>query len=156
MNCPQIRCIKYRQLLQHRSGFNDEKQANRTVLGFLGESDGFLESQYDKRQYSNINFVLAQLSSAGIRERLFSQRVDGHGGELSDTQSADQYVRDQLGKRYDQILHERIFDKTTPKINPTCDGANKVKATAAYGSNKDGHQSRGSHEPNNEEGSLHG
>lgn len=58
VQCPQIRCIKYRQLLQHRAGFNDEKQSNRTVLGFLGDNDGFLASQYDKRQYSNINFVL--------------------------------------------------------------------------------------------------
>ncbi len=50
------------------------------------------------------------------------------------TQSArDQYLRDQLGRRYDQILHERIFDRMTPKINPSCDGANKYKTTAAYG-----------------------
>jgi CubicO group peptidase (beta-lactamase class C family) len=133
VNCPQIRCIKYRQLLQHRSGFNNEKQANRTVLGFLGESDGFLASQYDKRQYSNINFVLAGYLLPGYERGYFLNELMATAGNYPTKSAADQYLRDQLGKRYDQILHERIFDKMTPKINPTCDGANKVKATAAYG-----------------------
>ena len=132
VSCPQIRCIKYRQLLQHRSGFNDQKEMNRTVLGFLGESDGFLESQYDKRQYSNINFVLTgYLLPVYERDYIVNELMNT--AVNYPTQSADQYIRDQLGKRYDQILHERIFDRMTPKINPSCDGARKLAATAAYG-----------------------
>ena len=135
VQCPQIRCIKYRQLLQHRSGFNDEKASNRNVLGFLGDGDGFLASQYDKRQYSNINFVmtgylLPLYERDYWKNELTAQAQAAHASTLS---SRDQYVRNQLGARYDQILHERIFDKMTPKINPTCNGANKVAATAAYG-----------------------
>ena len=132
VSCPQIRCIKYRQLLQHRAGFNDNKEYNRTVMGFLGESDGFLESQFDKRQYSNINFVLT-----GYLLPVYER--DYYVNELMNVvvnypaQSADQYIRDQLGKRYDQILHERIFDRMTPKINPNCDGARQLATTAAYG-----------------------
>lgn len=132
VSCPQIRCIKYRQLLQHRSGFNDLKENNRTVMGFLGESDGFLESQYDKRQYSNINFVLTGYLLP-VYERDYWVNELMNTAANYPTQSADQYIRDQLGKRYDQILQERIFDRMTPKINPSCDGARQLKATAAYG-----------------------
>ena len=133
VQCPQIRCIKYRQLLQHRSGFNNDKQANRTVLGFLGDGDGFLASQYDKRQYSNINFVLTGYLLPGYERNYFLNEIMANAVKYPNTSSADQYVRDQLGQRYDQILHERIFDRMTPKINPTCNGANTVAATAAYG-----------------------
>jgi CubicO group peptidase (beta-lactamase class C family) len=133
VQCPQIRCIKYRQLLQHRSGFNNDKASNRNVLGFLGDGDGFLASQYDKRQYSNINFGLAGYLLPGYERGYFLNEIMANAVNLPTLSSRDQYVRDQLGRRYDQILHERIFDKMTPKINPTCDGANKVAATAAYG-----------------------
>lgn len=132
VKCPQIRCIKYRQLLQHRSGFNDEKKVNRTLLGFLGDSDGFLASQYDKRVYSNINFGLAGYLLPGYERGYFLNELMATAVKYP-TQAADQYLRDQLGKRYNEILHERIFDKMTPKINPSCDGANKFKTTAAYG-----------------------
>jgi len=133
VQCPQIRCIKYRQLLQHRSGFNNDKASNRNVLGFLGDSDGFLASQYDKRQYSNINFGLTGYLLPAYERGYFLNEIMANAVKLPNLSSRDQYVRDQLGKRYEQILHERIFDKMTPKINPTCDGANKVAATAAYG-----------------------
>src|SRR5215470_8804561 len=133
VQCPQIRCIKYRQLLQHRSGFNDDKKSNRTVLGFLGDSDGFLPSQYDKRVYSNINFVMTGYLLAGYERNYFLNEIMADAVKLPNTSAKDQYVRDQLGKRYDEILHERIFDRMTPKINPTCNGANTVAATAAYG-----------------------
>ena len=131
--CPQIRCIKYRQLLQHRSGFNNDKESNRTVLGFLGDGDGFLPSQYDKRVYSNINFVLTGYLLPGYERNYFLNEIMANAVKYPNTSSADQYVRDQLGKRYNEILHERIFDRMTPKINPTCNGANTVTATAAYG-----------------------
>ena len=133
VGCPQIRCIKYRQLLQHRSGFNDDKESNRTVLGFLGEADGFKGSQYDHRQYSNINFVMAGYLLPAYERNYFVNEIMAQAVKQPNTSSADQYVRDQLGKRYSEILHERIFDRMTPKVNPTCDAANKVSATAAYG-----------------------
>ena len=133
VNCPQIRCIKYRQLLQHRSGFNDGKKSNRTVLGFLGDNDGFLATQYDKRQYSNINFVLTGYLLPVYERNYIVNELMATAVKISNSTQADQYVRDQLGKRYNEILHERIFDRMTPKINPTCDAANKVASTAAYG-----------------------
>jgi len=133
VQCPQIRCIKYRQLLQHRSGFNDEKASNRNVLGFLGDSDGFLPSQYDKRQYSNINFVLTGYLLPLYERDYWKNELTAQAASQPTVSSRDQYIRNQLGTRYDEILHERIFDKMTPKINPTCNAANKVAATAAYG-----------------------
>jgi CubicO group peptidase (beta-lactamase class C family) len=131
--CPQIRCIKYRQLLQHRTGFNDEKQANRNVLGFLGDSDGFLKSQYDKRQYSNINFVLAGYLLPVFERGYFVNEIMAEAVKLPTTGQADDYVRDKLGKRYHQILNERIFTKMKPNINPSCNASNDFKTTVAYG-----------------------
>lgn len=133
VQCPQIRCIKYRQLLQHRSGFNDEKPSNRTVLGFLGDGDGFIPSQLDKRQYSNINFVLTSYLLPAYERPYYLNEIMANAVKFPNTSSADQYVRDQLGKRFREILFERIFNRMTPKIHPTCDAPNDVSATAAYG-----------------------
>jgi CubicO group peptidase (beta-lactamase class C family) len=133
--CPQIRCIKYRQLLQHRTGFNDLKQpdASRNVLGFLGDNDGFLASQYDKRQYSNINFVLAGYLLPVYEKTHFANEIMANAVQYTNLTQADDYVRNQLGKRFDQILNERIFSKMNPKINPSCDATNELKNTVAYG-----------------------
>jgi CubicO group peptidase (beta-lactamase class C family) len=46
--------ISFRQLLQHRSGFDDDFKGDRTVMGFIHA--GFSQSQFDVREYSNINF----------------------------------------------------------------------------------------------------
>jgi len=133
VHCPQIRCIKYRQLLQHRSGFDDGKTANRTVLGYLGDSDGFQPSQYDKREYANINFVLTGYLLPAYERNYFVNEIMANAVKFPDQADEDQFLRDRLGKRYNEILHERIFDRMTPKINPTCNAANTVAATAAYG-----------------------
>ena len=144
VQCPQIRCIKYRQLLQHRSGFNDDKPSNRTVLGFLGDGDGFIPSQLDKRQYSNINFVLTSYLLPAYERPYFLNEIMANAVKFPNTSSSDQYVRDQLGKRFRQILYERIFNRMTPKIDPTCDAPNEVSATAAYGYASKSDTNRGS------------
>ena len=133
VQCPQIRCIKYRQLLQHRSGFNDKKESNRTVLGFLGDGDGFLASMYDKRDYANINFVLASYLLPAYERPYFLNEIMANAVKQPTLSSRDQFVRNQLGQRYRQMLYERIFNRMTPKINPSCDAPNQVSATAAYG-----------------------
>jgi CubicO group peptidase (beta-lactamase class C family) len=133
VGCPQIRCIKYRQLLQHRSGFNDDKPSNRNVLGFLGDGDGFLASQYDKRQYSNINFVMAGYLLPAYERPYFVNELMANAVKYPNLAQADDYVRDQLGKRFAEILDERIFSRMTPKIKPSCDAAGELKGTVAYG-----------------------
>jgi CubicO group peptidase (beta-lactamase class C family) len=125
-----VRSIDFRQLLQHRSGFDDEYEKNRTVIGFL--SEGFNPAQYDKREYSNINFVLAGYLLPLIERHNLNYDLDIATNNLS-TAEADKYVRGQLGKRMDEIFNERIFSKMTPKINPSCDAKNELKNTAAYG-----------------------
>ncbi len=133
VKCPQIRCIKYRQLLQHRSGFNDKKESNRTVLGFLGDSDGFLASMYDKRDYSNINFVMTGYLLPSYERNYFVNEIMADAVKQPTSSARDQYVRNQLGNRYREMLFERIFNKMTPKIKPSCDAPNEISATAAYG-----------------------
>ena len=133
VQCPQIRCIKYRQLLQHRSGFNDKKESNRTVLGFLGDSDGFLPSMYDKRDYSNVNFMLTSYLLPVYERSYFVNEIMANAVKLPTLSSRDQFVRNQLGTRYREMLFERIFNKMTPKIKPSCDAPNEIAATAAYG-----------------------
>lgn len=125
-----VRYIDFRQLLQHRSGFDDDYKKDRTVVGFL--SEGFNPAQYDKREYSNINFVMAGYLLPLLERHNLNYDLDIATNNMA-TAQADEYVRNVLGKRMDEILTERIFSKMTPKINPSCDAKNELKNTAAYG-----------------------
>lgn len=125
-----VRYIDFRQLLQHRSGFDDDYKKDRTVVGFL--SEGFNPAQYDQREYSNINFVLAGYLLPLLERHNLNYDLDIATNGMS-TAQADNYVRGVLGKRMDEIFTERLFSKMTPKINPSCDAKNELKNTAAYG-----------------------
>lgn len=130
---PGINTISFRQLLQHRSGFNDTKPDNRTVLGFLQDNDAFSYIMYDKRDYANINFVmtgyLLALYEQPARAEGFNQNIAYYKMNKAD---GDKYVRDNLGKWMHESMKKRIWDKMTPKISPSCDAANALKNTAAY------------------------
>lgn len=125
-----VRSIEFKQLLQHRSGFDDDYKKNRTVIGYL--SEGFNPAQYDKYEYANINFVMAGYLLPLIERHNLNYDLDIETGKLG-TEAADEYVRNVLGKRMDEIFNERIFSKMTPPINPSCDAKNELKNSAAYG-----------------------
>jgi CubicO group peptidase (beta-lactamase class C family) len=127
---PTIRSIDFRQLLQHRSGFDDDFKGDRTVLGYL--SGGFTKSQYDKREYANINFVMTGYLLPLVERHNLNYDLDIEANKYP-TVAADNYVRNILGRRMDEIFNERIFSKLNPKINPSCDAKNELKNTAAYG-----------------------
>lgn len=127
---PTVRSIDFRQLLQHRSGFDDDYKSNRTVVGYL--SEGFSKAQYDKREYANINFVMTGYLLPLVERHNLNYDLDIATGKKA-TAVADEEVRNQLGKRMDEIFNERLFSKMTPKINPSCDAKNELKNTAAYG-----------------------
>lgn len=124
--------ISFRQLLQHRSGFDDAYKGDRNVMGFIKE--GFNPAQFDKREYSNINFtmvgyLLPLYHEPGLANS-FDQSISSN--KLADD-AADAYVRDVLGKKMHQMFVDRIFSKMTPSIKPSCDATNELKATAGYG-----------------------
>lgn len=133
---PQQRNIEFRQLLQHRSGFdnawNKEQAGNRPLLGFL--KDGFLASQYDKRDYCNVNFVLVGHLLPLLERHNLNYDLDIATNGKSQAE-ADKYVRTQTGLRMDALMRERIWSKMTPTFSPTCDAKNDIlrKYTAAYG-----------------------
>jgi CubicO group peptidase (beta-lactamase class C family) len=101
-------------------------------MGFIKE--GFDPAQFDKREYSNINFVLTGYLLALYERAPIAKELDNAIAEsqLNDTM-ADNYVKNTLGKRMDKMFHERIFDKMNPKINPSCDAKNELKDTVAWG-----------------------
>lgn len=125
--------VTFRKLFQHRSGFNDLKEENRTVLGFLHDSDGYNYITPDKRDYSNINFVLNGYLLA-LYER--PDRAEGFNMDIAfkklNEKNGDKFVRDNAGKWMHDAMKKRIWDKMTPKISPSCDAANALKNTAAY------------------------
>ena len=138
------RDITYRQLLQHRSGFDDgwniSKKGARPFLEFMEK--GFLTSQYDVREYTNINFtaigfLIPLLENKNVRINLNEKTWDGSSKKpLNMTRAeADLYIQTQLGKGMDKLMRERIWNKMTPKFNPSCDPTNDpvMKNTAAYG-----------------------
>jgi CubicO group peptidase (beta-lactamase class C family) len=137
---PGVESITIRQLLQHRSGFDDAKTNNRNVLGFLKDADGFNQSQYNQREYSNINFVLngyllPMYATPTLKDTLNSYAA----AQNLPPAAADAYIRQAAGNAMHNLMKTRIWDKMSPKIAPNCDGSS-IAATAAlsYNSKSDG------------------
>jgi CubicO group peptidase (beta-lactamase class C family) len=132
-NTPGVENITFRQLLQHRSGLDDAKVGNRTVLGFLKDPDGFLASQYDQREYSNINYVLngylIPMYLAPSLQNSFNAAISVNSLNQTD---ADAFVRNLSGNAMHAIMKRRIWDQMNPTILPNCDAANTLANTAAY------------------------
>lgn len=114
----QIRAIKLRQLLQHRSGFDTDYQGSRTVLGYL--AGGFDPQQFNQREYANINFVLLGYLLPLYDYPPLKFELNQQTASKS-TVEADQIVRKALGDRMDKLFHDRIWDKMSFRINPSCD-----------------------------------
>jgi hypothetical protein len=133
---PGIENITIRQLLQHRSGFDDQKGGNRTVLGYMRDADGFVPAQYNVREYSNINFVLngylipLWANSALKTQYDFSASAQALFG--ADESEIDQMIRDNAGATMHTLMKNRIWNNMTPKIYPNCDAANTLENSAAY------------------------
>ena len=136
---PGVNNITLRQLLQHRSGFDDAKQDNRNVLGFLKDDDGFNPAQYDVREYSNINFVmngylLPMYAYPGFKDQL---NATVNAFNLNEA-AADAYVKQQAGVAMHNLMKTKIWDNMSPKILPNCDGTGiKNIAAIGYASNTD-------------------
>lgn len=136
---PGVENVTIRQLLQHRSGFDDAKANNRNVLGFLKDSDGFLQSQYNQREYSNINFVLngyllPMYATPGLKDTMNTYVVSQGLNQAS----ADTFVRQAAGRAMHNLMKARIWDKMTPKIAPNCDGTSLSNSAAlSYNSKND-------------------
>ncbi|HEX6125408.1 MAG TPA: serine hydrolase domain-containing protein [Pyrinomonadaceae bacterium] len=125
--------ITIRQLLQHRSGFDDAKANNRNVLGFLKDADGFQQSQFDQREYSNINFVLNGYLLPMYATSSFKDNLNNLVSQQNLNQTdGDAYVRQMAGTAMHNLMKSRIWDKMTPKIAPNCDGTS-LSNTAAFG-----------------------
>lgn len=127
-----VRGISIRELLQHRSGFDDDFKGPRTELGFL--KAGYLESQAGVREYSNINFVMAGHLIPLYENEHINADLNAHVQNNNlPTERADDYVQDQLGRRMVEIQRERIWSKMSPKFSPSCNATVDFKNTAAYG-----------------------
>jgi CubicO group peptidase (beta-lactamase class C family) len=130
---PGIENITLRQVLQHRTGFDDEKTGDRSVLGFLRDANGFLPAQFDKRDYTNVNFafngyLLPLYARPGRAEDINTQLSTKKLGVVE----ADQFARNMLGSFMHTAMKTRIWDKMSPTILPNCNAANTIKSTAAH------------------------
>lgn len=143
---PQQRNITYRQLMQHRSGFDDQwnvaNAGKRPFLEFMEK--GFLASQYDVREYTNINFtavgfLIPLLERNFVKYDLNQQTWNASTQKPSPMSQADAdlQIRTELGKGMDKLMRERIWSKMKPTFNPSCDPTNDpvMKNTAAYAYN---------------------
>jgi len=126
------RMITFRQLLQHRSGFSEVWKKTKTDGTFLSQlANQFNPDQYGKREYTNMNFTLGGYLLPLIEYHNLNYDLDIETNGKSQT-DGDKFLRDNLGKRMDELMRERIWNKMTPKFNATCDPKNDVKTTAAY------------------------
>jgi CubicO group peptidase (beta-lactamase class C family) len=127
------RKITYRQLLQHRSGFDEDWKGMKKLNTFLSMLTGeFNYMLYDQRKYANMNFTLGGYLLPLIENKSLNLDLDAEVGNMNSI-GADIIVRDRLGKRMDALMRERIWNKMTPKFNITCDAKKDLKDTAAYG-----------------------
>lgn len=126
------RMITFRQLLQHRSGFSEVWKKTKTDGTFLSQlANQFNPDQYGKREYTNMNFTLGGYLLPLIEYHNLNYDLDIETNGKSQT-DGDKFLRDNLGKRMDELMRERIWNKMSPKFNATCDPKNDVKTTAAY------------------------
>jgi CubicO group peptidase (beta-lactamase class C family) len=133
---PTQRSITFRQLLQHRSGFDDQWNASqkgaRDFLEYL--RDGFLASQYDTREYCNINYAIIGYMIPLLERHNLNIDVDlENSGKSAD--EADKNARLMIGSKMDGIVRDYVVNKITPKMNMSCDAKKTMKNTAAYGYN---------------------
>ena len=131
---PSVTGITIRQLLQHRSGFDMQKPNNRTVLGYLRDANGFDATMFNQREYANINFVLNGYL-VGLYDNpdiANSMNANISWNDMTDA-GANQYVLNTMGNSMHAAMKQRIWDKMTPKILPSCDAKNALANTAAYG-----------------------
>lgn len=127
------RMIKFRQLLQHRSGFDEDWKATKTDGTFPSQlKNQFNADLYNKPKYANVNFTLGSYLLPLIEYHNLNYDLDVETNGMSSA-DADKLVRDRLGKRMDALMRERIWNKMSPKFNATCDPKKDVKNTAAYG-----------------------
>jgi hypothetical protein len=135
--------ITIRQLLQHRSGFDDAKGNNRTVLGFLKDSDGFNQAQFNQREYSNINFVLNGYLLPMYAQPNFNDILDVQVAQRKlNFTTGDAYVRQMAGLAMHNLMKTRIWDQMSPKILPNCDGT-RLRHVAALSYNSKSDTSKG-------------
>ena len=126
------RRITFRQLLQHRSGFDEDWKKTKTDGTFLSQlKNQFNPDLHGKRKYTNMNFTLGGYLLPLIEYHNLNYDLDIETNGKSQT-DGDKFLRDNLGKRMDELMRERIWNKMTPKFNATCDPKNDVKTTAAY------------------------
>ena len=134
---PGVENITIRQLLQHRSGFDDAKPSNRNVLGFLKDADGFNPAQYNQREYSNINFVLNGYLIPMYAYPTFKDTLNAMAAMYGlDEEGTDAFVRQSAGISMHSIMKTRIWDNMTPKILPNCDGTSIANVAALGYSSK--------------------
>jgi CubicO group peptidase (beta-lactamase class C family) len=136
---PGIQNITIRQLLQHRSGFDDAKASNRNVLGFLKDADGFNQAQFNQREYSNINFVLNGYLIPMYATPMFKDTLNNLISQKNlDQTEGDKFLRQTAGTAMHNLMKSRIWNKMTPQINPSCDGTSlKNVAALSYDSKND-------------------
>jgi CubicO group peptidase (beta-lactamase class C family) len=126
--------ISFRQMLSHRTGFDTDKASNRNVLGYLKDADGFLLSQFDDREYANINYVLNGYLLNAYTTTSFKQSWNNAQSMYGWTdEQTDAMYRQAMGAGMHNLMKTRIWDKMTPKIYPNCDAANTLQNVAAYG-----------------------
>lgn len=124
--------ITFRQLLQHRSGFPNAYNANRSYLGFL--QDGFDPARLGVRDYNNFNFAFNGYLIALYDNPPMAAQFDNNiSYQKMNEVDGDKYVRGVMGPIMHNLMKERIWDKMTPKFNPTCDSKKDLKTTGAYG-----------------------
>jgi hypothetical protein len=126
------RMITFRQLLQHRSGFDETWKKTKTDGTLLSQlKNQFNPDLYDKRKYANVNFTLGGYLLPLIESHNLNEDLDKETKGMSAI-DADKQMRDKLGNRMDALMRERIWNKMSPKFNATCDPNKDVKNTAAY------------------------
>ncbi|MGE3466326.1 MAG: serine hydrolase domain-containing protein, partial [Pyrinomonadaceae bacterium] len=131
---PTQRNITFRQLLQHRSGFDDQWNASqkggRDFLEYL--SDGFLASQHNQREYSNMNFVMVGYMIPLLERHHLNYAVDEANSGKSKV-LANANARLMIGGEMDKIVRTYVTNKFAPKMNMSCNATKDYASSAAYG-----------------------
>ena len=121
-----IKQIRFKDLLQHRSGFIQSDKDTKVYFDYLKKgvsSDKTQDFYYGKRNYANANITSVGYLLPIIDDPQILKNLDQLIAQKN-LQPDDISIQTYLGDMFEIYVKGKLFNTTTPAIYPSCDPTN--------------------------------